>query len=220
MGMAMPNETPEIASVMERIRHGNTAAVAELFEHFRPPLYRMVKLRMDRRLQKRLDCADVLQEVFIDVSRRIGEYVANPTASVYVWMRFLTGQKLAELHRHHLGTQMRTPDLEVSLYRRAMPEATSMSLAAQLLGTVTAPLKAVVRAEAQLKLQEALNGMDSMDREILILRHFEEMGNNQIAEMLEISPSAATMRYMRALQKLSRIMKSIPGLHDPSTGGS
>ena len=136
----------------------------------------------------------------------------------FVWLRFITGQRMLIVHRRHLGAKMRDAGEEVSLYRKAMPEATTMSLAAQLLGQLTSPTQAAVRAELQLQLQQALNGMDATDREVLILRHFEELNNNETAEVLGISKTAASNRYVRALRRLREILAAIPEFREWEAG--
>ncbi len=143
----------------------------------------MVRLRLDRRLQGRLDPSDVLQEAYLDFARRLPDYAREPTMPLYLWLRFLTGQRLIDLHRQHLGTQMRDAGQEASLYRGALPQASSVSLAAQLLGKLTS----VSRAEMQIRVQEALNSMDPMDLEVLALRHFE---------MLSTRTASASVRWM------------------------
>ena len=185
--------------------------LAELFARHRDRLRRMVQVRLDRRLQGRVAPSDVLQEAQLDVLRRAAEYAANPTMTPYLWLRYLTAQRLMILHRHHLGAQMRAAGQEVSLYRGALPEATSVSLAALLLGRVTSPTQAAQRAEMKIRLQEALNGMDPIDREVLTLRHFEELGNSETAEVLGIGKTAACNRYLRALKRLREILVAIPG---------
>jgi RNA polymerase sigma-70 factor (ECF subfamily) len=209
--MGEANNTTEL---LRRLRAGDPQAPAALFAHYRPRLRQMVRLRLDRRLQGRLDPSDVLQEAFLDVARRAPEYVANPTMPVFLWLRFLTGQRLVALHRQHLGTRMRDAGQEVSLYRGALPQASSQSLAAQLLGHLTSPSQAAVRAELQLKLQEALNSLDPLDREILALRHFEELTNNETAAVLGIQKAAASNRYVRALKRLKEILNNIPGFFE------
>jgi RNA polymerase sigma-70 factor (ECF subfamily) len=118
------------------------------------------------------------------------------------------------LHRQHLGAKMRDAAREISLHRGPMPQATSVSLAAQLLGQFTSAHAKVARAEMQLLLQEALNGLDPIDREILALRHFEELSNAETAAVLGIDPSAASSRHVRALRRLRQVLKSIPGFFD------
>jgi RNA polymerase sigma-70 factor (ECF subfamily) len=133
---------------------------------------------------------------------------------VFLWLRFLTGQKLIDLHRQHLGAKMRDAGQEVSLYRGALPLASSASLAAQLLGRLTSASQAAMRAELQLRVQEALNGMEPLDREILTLRHFEMLTNEETATVLDIKKSAASNRYVRALKRLKDILAQLPEFKD------
>lgn len=172
----------------------------------------MVALRLDRRLQGRIDPSDVLQEAFIDATQRRAEFEQSPAMPFFLWLRFLTGQKLMEIHRRHLGAQMRNAGREVSLYRGRLPETTSAALAAQLLGKQTSPSAAAIRAETKIRLQEALNGMEALDREVLALRHFEQLTNRETAQILEIEPAAASKRYVRALHKLKEVLAGMPGL--------
>jgi RNA polymerase sigma-70 factor (ECF subfamily) len=137
--------------------------------------------------------------------------VAEPAMPFYLWLRFLTGQRLVQAHRTHLGAQMRDAGQEVSLYRGALPQASSVSLAAQLIGRLTAPSAAAMRVELQVKLQEALNGMDPLDREVLTLRHFEELTNQETAAVLGLEKAAASNRYVRALRRLKDVLANIPG---------
>jgi RNA polymerase sigma-70 factor (ECF subfamily) len=183
--------------------------MGELFAQFRDRLRVMVRLRMDRRLQGRVDPSDVLQEAFFEASQRIGDYFEKQPMPFFLWLRFLTAQRLLNVHRRHLGAKMRAANEEVSIYRGAIPEATSVSLAAQLLGRLTSPDHAAMRAELQLQLQEALNRMDPIDREVLTLRHFEELNNNEVAQVLGISKTAASNRYVRALGRLREALEGM-----------
>lgn len=196
----------ELADLLRRAGAGDTAALGELLEGHRRRLRRMVRLRMDVRLQGRIDPSDVLQETFLEAAQRLAEYVRDPKMPFFLWLRFLTGQRLLMLRRRHLGTEARDASREISLHQGAMPEASSACLAARLLGKITAPLQAAIRAEMKLRLQDALNGMDPIDREVLALRHFEQMDNNETAEALGISPSGASSRYLRALKRLKEVL--------------
>jgi RNA polymerase sigma-70 factor, ECF subfamily len=195
---------------------GDQDALAKVFALHRERLRQMVRLRLDRRLQGRLDPSDVLQEAYLDFSRRLPEYAREPTMPFYLWLRFLTGQKLIDLHRQHLGTKMRDAGQEVSLYRGALPHASSVSLAAQLLGRLTSASRAAIRAETQIHIQEALNSMDPLDREVLTLRHFEVLSNDETAAVLGIKKSAASNRYIRALKRLKEILARVPGFDENS----
>src|SRR6516225_276873 len=149
MGLIMLGNRNDPSELLRRIAGGDSAAAAELFAVYRDRLRLMVRLRLDRRLHGRLDPSDVLQETYLDLAKRFPEYAAQPTLPFFLWLRWLTGQKLIDLHRHHLGTKMRDAGQEVSLYRGALPQASSESLAAQLLGKLTSPSQAAIRAETQ-----------------------------------------------------------------------
>jgi RNA polymerase sigma-70 factor (ECF subfamily) len=207
----MPRDASDSEVLLERALGGDCGALAELFEQHRGRLEQMVRLRLDRRLQGRLDPGDVLQEAYLDVARRFSEYAANPALPFFLWLRLLTGQRLVDLHRQHLGAKMRDARHEVSFYRGDFPRASSASLAELLLGRLTTASQAAIRAETQLRVQEALNAMDPIDREVLVLRHFEMLNNEETAQVLGLKPSAASNRHMRALKRLKEIMAQVPG---------
>jgi RNA polymerase sigma-70 factor (ECF subfamily) len=210
----MASESSAVFQILRRVHAGDELALLDLFARHRGRLRRMVKLRLDRRLQGRIDPSDVLQEATIEVARRAREYLANPTMSPFLWLRWITGQRLLVLHRKHFGTRMRDVGLEVSLHHGALPQATSVSLAAMLLGRLTSPTRAAQRAELQLRLQDALNAMDPIDREIVTLRHFEELNNIETAQVLGISKTAASNRYVRALKRLKDALAGVQGFFD------
>jgi RNA polymerase sigma-70 factor (ECF subfamily) len=201
--------------LLRLIEQGDARALSELFARHRERLRRMVRLRLDRRLQGRLDASDVLQEAHLEVLRRAGEYIERPTMPPFLWLRFLTGQALLGLHRHHLGARMRDAAMEVSLPHGGPPQATSVSLAEMLLGRLTSPTLAARRAELQSQLQDVLNAMDPLDREVLTLRHFEELSNGEVAQVLGLTKTAASNRYIRALQRLREALAGVPGLLEP-----
>jgi len=211
MGPAMPNDADNPDALLPRALAGDAAALGRLFERHRDRLRQMVRLRLDRRLYGRLDPSDVLQEAYLDLARRLPEYAANPALPFYLWLRSLTGQRLIDLHRRHLGAKMRDAGQEVSLHRGPLPQVTSLSLAEHLLGKLTPASHAAMRAELKLRVQEALNSMDAQDREVLVLRHFEELSNAEAAQVLGIKPSAAVNRYVRALKRLKQVFQDMPG---------
>jgi RNA polymerase sigma-70 factor (ECF subfamily) len=208
----MTNDSHEPCDLLQRAGQGDQQALGELFARHQSRLRRMVQLRLDRRLQGRLDPSDVLQEAYLEFARSLAEYLGNPQVPIFLWLRLITGRKLQALHRHHLGTQARDAGREVSLHRGPLPEASSVSLAAQLLGRYTTPSQQAVRAELQIHIQEALNSMDPIDREVLALRHFEQLSNSETAQVLNLSEAAASNRFVRALKRLKAILMSVPGL--------
>jgi RNA polymerase sigma-70 factor (ECF subfamily) len=214
MGVQMAadsNDVEDISGLLGRAAGGDEDALGELFSRYRDRLKRMVRLRLNRRLQGRVDDSDIIQEACLDVARRLPEYVADPQLPFYLWLRHMTGLKLTEIHRRHLGTQMRGAEREVSLHRGGLPEANSVSLAAQLLGTVTSPSQAAVKAETRIQVQQALNSMDAIDREVLALKHFEQLSISEIAQVLGMSKAGAGSRYLRAIKRLKEILSRIPG---------
>jgi RNA polymerase sigma-70 factor (ECF subfamily) len=212
MGFTMSADTRTDEQLLDAARdHGDEAALAVLFERHRLRLERMVLLRMDRRLQGRVDPADVVQESYLEVRGKFSQYCADSHLPFFLWLRLEVGQKLIDLHRFHLGTKMRDAGQEVSLHRGALPQVTSLSLAEHLLGKLTTASRAAMRAELKLRIQEALNSMDPQDREVLILRHFEELSNSEAAQVMGIKPSAAVNRYVRALKRLKDVLQGMPG---------
>jgi len=197
--------TPE-----DRLRAGDPAAAGEVFAACRERLKKMVRLRLDRRLQGRFDASDVLQEAFLDVQKKAADFPTKDMPA-YLWLRLIVAERLLILHRRHLGVQMRDAGQEVSLHRGGLPNASTHSLANLLLGRMTSPTQAAIRAERQVRLQESLNGMEELDREILALRHFEELNNSETATVLGLTKTAASNRYIRALKRLKEILAGLPG---------
>jgi RNA polymerase sigma-70 factor (ECF subfamily) len=200
-----------LSEEVQQAAGGDQEALRAILEAHRERLKRMVHLRLSRRLAGRVDDSDVLQEAFVEVARKLPEYAREPQLPLFLWMRHLTALKLAEVHRRHLGTQLRDADREVTLHRGGLPLADSVSLAAQLLGKLTTPSQAAVKAETRLLVQEALNGMDPIDREVLALKHFEQLSTSEIAEVLGLSKAGAGSRYLRAIKRLRAILEKIPG---------
>lgn len=195
---------------LHRAAGGDGHALGEVLDGYRRRLLRMVRLRLDRRVQGRLDASDVIQETFVEAARRLKEYLADPSVPFGVWLRFLAGQKILQLHRHHLGVQARAADREISLHHGPMPQATSAALAEQLMGEITSPSQGFLKAEMRVRLQEALNAMDAIDREILALRHFEQMPFSEAALVLGIKRTAACNRYVRAMKRLKTMLTDDP----------
>ena len=205
-------DAAEIAELLAQAAAGDETAVTQLFTRYRKRLKQMVRLRLNRRLQGRIDDSDILQEAYLEAAKRLPEYLAKKPLPFFLWLRRLIGEKLIEAHRRHLGAKMRDAGQEVSLHRGPMPAASSASLAAQLLGHLTSPSQAAIKAETRLRVQEVLNSMDPLDREIIALRHFEQLSNPEVAETLGLNESTASSRYLRALKRLKDELRDLPGL--------
>ena len=208
----MPDQTGEEFDLLQRAAGGEEQAARELFTRYHDRLKRMVRLRLSRRLQGRVDDSEILQEASLEVSRRLQEYAQAPALPFFLWLRHLTGLKLAEVHRRHLGTQ--PGDGELTLHRGGLPKADSTFLAAQLLGKLMPPSQAAVKAELRLQVQEALQGLDSLDREVLALKHFEQLSTADIAQVLGLSAAEVGSRYLRALKRLRQVLEQTPGFRE------
>ena len=166
---------------------------------------------MDSRLKGRLDASDVLQDAFLDMAARVNAYVRSAKMPPFLWLRLVVSERLAICHRRHLGAEKRDAAQEVSLYRKAMPHASSAALASMLLGRLTSPSNAAIRAEQILRVQEAINSLDAIDREVVALRHFEQLSRGETAQVLGVTEEAGAKRYIRALKKLKTILAAMQG---------
>jgi RNA polymerase sigma-70 factor (ECF subfamily) len=157
---------------------------------------------MDQRLGGRLDPSDILQEAYLDAAQRLPEFVAAPQVPLGVWLRALVLQRLVDVHRRHLGAKMRDARREISLDGGDALYASAVSMAALLVDSAKSPASEMVQLERRRRVQEALEALEPLDREVLALRHFEMLGNSETAEILGISVTAASNRYVRAVKRL------------------
>ena len=206
----MSHEPGETEGWLAGLRRGDADALAALLDYYRPRLRQMLRLRMDRQLAARVDPSDVIQEVYLDAKRQVQAYLQEPKVDFYVWLRGLAGQRLSNVRRQHLGAKCRTAWREVSL-----PAESSLLLAQQLLAGGTSPSRALLKKELRRRVQQALEQLPPDDREVILMRHFEEMSNWEVAQAIGLSKSGATMRYGRALFRLKEIL-----LSDSSQWGS
>ncbi len=201
----------DLDALLARLRAGDHSALAELFHRHRDKLRRMVQLRLDPRLAGRVSPSDILQEAYIDALKRVEHFFEKADQSFFGWLRLVVGQRLADAHREHLS-QKRNAGRDVPIHPGG--GADSACLADRLLGKLSSPSNAAARNETLLRLEAALEQMDAVDRDVLALRHFEELSNTETAEVLGIQPAAASKRYVRALAKLKQILESVQGFTD------
>ncbi len=190
-------------SELERLAEGGAVELANLFEAVRPRLERLVEFRLDPSLRGRVDTADVLQEAFLTISARLPDFLASPDVSPFVWLRRLTLQCVVDTHRHHFRHK-RNVGKEIKL--KGNSEGTSLSIAYALYDPRLSPSKAAMQLEELERMRRSLDAMDEIDREVLALRHFEQLSNNETAEALGLSVTAASNRYIRAMGRLAALM--------------
>jgi RNA polymerase sigma-70 factor (ECF subfamily) len=202
---------PNTSEFLDRLRANDPQAWESLLAEHRSRLHRAVAFRMDRRLRGRVDASDVIQEAYIEAHERLPDYLAKPSMPLHLWLRFIVVQRLLIVHRRHLGTAMRSPERE-----QVWADSTADGLAEHLLANGPSPSEDAAKAEAHAYLRSALEAMDSKDREILTLRHFEQLSNQEVAQLLGIETSAASKRYVRALGRMQEILSARPDLFAPS----
>jgi len=189
---------------------GQLQAWDALLQRHHDRLRRMVSLRIDHRLRGWIDPSEVVRLAWIEACNRRGEYLDRPPGSFFLWMRGLAGAQLQEIQQQRLGEELPRTDRPLSLHRDSLPPATSFALAAQLLGQQGSPSQAALRSRRLLQLEDALNSMDAVEREVLALRHFEQLDNAETAALLQIDEGSASRTYLRALKRLREILNSLP----------
>lgn len=215
-----PREAPleagfdELTTDIDRVIKGDQSALAKLFSLYRGRLWRIVNFRLDRRLAGRVDADDILQEAYLNAAQRMRRIVADNPRSFFIWLRMIVNQTMIDVHRRHLKTQIRDASRERSIDYGFGAASTSCSLSFHLLGHLTSPSQAAVRAELSEQIDAALTTMGELDREVLALRHFEELTNSETADVLGLTEQAASVRYIRAISRLRRVVDAIPGFFD------
>ncbi|MEM7557799.1 MAG: sigma-70 family RNA polymerase sigma factor [Planctomycetota bacterium] len=200
-----------VEQLLKRAADGDQTARSDLIDLYRGRIKNMVSLRMDRRLLSRLDASDILQEATIEASNRMDDYFASSNSmDFFLWLRWIANDKLIDAQRFHLGAQKRNIGMELSLDARPLAEATSYALAEHLLGRLDHPSEAIRMAETRLALENAINSLDGVDREVLVLRHFEGLSNKETSEILGLKKSGASKRYVNALSALKELLQSVP----------
>ncbi|MGB7346907.1 MAG: sigma-70 family RNA polymerase sigma factor [Pirellulaceae bacterium] len=206
-------ESRQLASVdpelLERLRIDGEQVLADAFAANRERFWYLVTFRIDRRVAARVDADDVLQEAYVAATKRLPHYLKNPEFSLFVWLRLIVSQTLIDVHRRHLGAEMRSAGREISLGGPKFPQSTSVSLAGQIALSQTSPSGAAMRDEEAASLATAIEQMSELDQETIALRHFEGLTNSETAEVLGISITAASNRYVRALSRLKEILEQL-----------
>ena len=201
-----PHHTQELIA---QAAAGDSDAAGQLLERHRDALRRMIALRLDRALARRVDASDVVQDVLLEANGRLAEYLRDPQMPFHLWLRHLAQDRMIDLHRRH-HAQRRDVSREQPLAARAFPDQSSLDLAAQLKDPELTPAAATIRKELAGRFLDALEQMDETDREIILLRHAEHLGNGETAQALGLSPAAAGMRYLRALRRLRALLSEPP----------
>jgi RNA polymerase sigma-70 factor (ECF subfamily) len=201
-----PN-SPETQELLDLAKQGEAGAVERLLETHREPLRRMVGLRLDPALAGRVDASDIVQDVMLEVSQRLADYLRDPVMPFHLWVRHIARDHMIDAHRRHRQAQRRSLDREQPIVPAALADKSSLELAGQFLDRELTPATAAVRHELQRRMQQAVAELDEDDREIILMRHYEQLSNQEVAAALGLSEAAASMRHLRAVRRLREALQ-------------
>jgi RNA polymerase sigma-70 factor (ECF subfamily) len=202
-----PRSTQEL---LDQAKAGNVDAVDQLLAKHREPIRRMIDLRLDPAIGQRVDASDVVQEVLIEANRRLQDYLKAPSMPFHLWLRHIAKDHIIDAHRRHHQAQKRGVNREQPMHRPAWADRSSLDLAAQLLDQDLTPASAAIQQEMQRRLREAIAQLDEDDREVILMRHYEMLANQEVASSLGLTEAAASMRYLRAVRKLRDLLAPPP----------
>lgn len=197
--------------LLDDARAGREEAVNRLLDRHRDSLRRMVQMRLDARIQRRVDVSDVVQDVLVEAHRRLANYLKNPTLSFHLWLRQIAQDRIIDAHRRHRVSGKRSVDREQPLVVNADAENSAIELAAQLMDKGITPATAVAQREMAQVVERALVQLEEQDHEIILLRHYEQLSNQEAAHVLGLTEPAASMRYLRAIRRLRAVLGTSTG---------
>lgn len=189
---------------------GDAGAVNQLLERHRDSLRRVINLRLDRALLRRVDASDIVQDVLLEANTRLADYLRDPRLPFHLWLRQLARDHIIDMHRRHRGAQRRSLDREQPLAVPGTGGQSSINLAGIVPDAELTPAAAALRKELEERFLLALEQLEEDDREIILMRHVEQLGNTEVAQALNLSPAAAGMRHLRALRKLRAVLGDTP----------
>ncbi len=199
-------DSSQTQQLLAQARQGEADAVDRLLTVHREPLRRAIRLRLDPALAGRVDASDVVQEVLLEASRRLADYLRDPRMPFHLWLRHLARDQVIDTHRRHRVAQKRSLDRERPMIPAALADRSSIELTARFFDQEPTPASAAMRHELERRLQAALAELDEADREVIWMRHFEQLSNQEVAADLGLTEAAASMRYLRALRRLRALL--------------
>lgn len=208
--MSLWPEHSATQNLLAEAKGGDPTAVNRLLERHRTSLRRLIQLRLDRQIARRVDASDIVQDVLLEANTRLNDYLVDPRVPFHLWLRQLAQDRMIDMHRRHRGAQRRSLDREQSLASPQFADQSGLDLLGQLADHELTPAAASIRKELEVRFLGALDQLEEEDRDILLMRHFEQLGNNEVAEALGLSAAAAGMRHLRALRKLRAILGERP----------
>lgn len=200
-------DTSETQKLLTAARAGDAAARNQLLERHRDALRRMIALRMDRKLAPRVDASDIVQDVLVEANRRLSDYLEKAGMPFHLWLRHLARDRMIDAHRMHRGAARRSLDREQTLDHASTSDRSAFDLAAMIRDRELTPAAAATHHELEQRFQAAVEQLEETDREVILMRHFEQLSNGEVAQALELSDAAAGMRYLRAMRRLRDLLQ-------------
>lgn len=198
-------------SLLDAARQGDSDAVNRLLEQHRGPVRRLVEMRLDRKVQQRVDVSDVVQDVLVEASGRLEKYLNDPAMAFHLWMRQIAWDRIIDTYRRHRVSAKRNMDRERPMSVSVGNDQSTIELAAQICDPGMTPATAATQREIAARVESVLEQLNDHDREIILMRHFEHLSNFEIAQILGLNPPAASMRYLRALRRLRELLETEQG---------
>ncbi len=195
-------ESDQTQELLHNAADGDTDAINQLMERHRSALRRMVRLRMDQKLMRRVDVSDVVQDVLIEANRRLATYLEQPKMSFHLWLRHIARDRIIDTHRRHRVSAKRSIDREQPLATPSGGDKSSILLANQLRDSRLTPAAAATQKEIAKQVEASIAKLDERDAEIIVMRLYEQLSNQEVAEALHLTEPAASMRYLRAIRRL------------------
>jgi RNA polymerase sigma-70 factor (ECF subfamily) len=201
------DKTQELLSL---IRKGDDQAAEKLLQRHREALRRMIAMRLDKKIQQRVDASDIVQDVLVDANRRLQDYLAKPVMPFHLWLRHMARDRIIDAHRRHRGSAKRSVDREQGMFAAANQDRSTVELVAQLCDSELTPAAAATMHELQVRFEAAIEQLGEQDQEIVLMRHFEHLTNQEAAMALDLTEPAASMRYLRAMRRLRDLLNEPP----------
>ena len=208
-------QSDKTQDLLNEVAGGDKSAVNRLMDRHRDAVRRMIQMRLDQAVARRVDASDVVQDVMLEASQRLTDYLQNPSMPFHLWLRQLAKDRIIDMHRRHRGAQRRSVDREQNFSGLGGDDQSAADLAGLLKDAELTPAAAALRQEMQNRFLLALDHLEEGEREIIVMRHFEHLGNSEVADALGLSAPAAGMRYLRAIRKLREFL----GSDDASVSG-
>jgi RNA polymerase sigma-70 factor (ECF subfamily) len=199
-----PNPTEEL---IQQAKGGDDSAVNQLMDRHRNSIRQLVRMRLDQKIQKRIDVSDVVQDVLVEANRRLQRYLSDPMMPFHLWLRQIAKDRIIDAHRRHRVSAKRSVDREQQMVAPRGYDQSSIQLASMLGDPRLTPAAAALQKEMARQVEVAISKLDEKDCEIIVMRHYEHLSNQEIGQLLSLTEPAASMRYLRAIRRLKKILQ-------------